>query len=423
MPHNSYFIKRNLILNLIAHLGPISRTMLIDLTDFRPASISAIIKDLMDERLIVEAGFCSVGHGRKRAMLEINKSHLCAIGISFSGRSVSYLVAQIDGTILDESTTPMEDEMSKEVLVRCITDHISQLLEQFRNKQMIGIGISDPLYDPSGYVSEHSLLTNYAHFNDWVHLQLKPKLEALSGLQVETYSGVQLPAMAEQRFGVAKGAQNFICVELSNGIGSSICCNGMAVAGAKGVAGEMGHMVVEFDSGSQKLCYCGKPGCVETTTAYPALVAELQAALDRGVFSSLKTYLDEDGKITTKAIRQALDEGDRMCMYCVRQVARRLGVVIANAVNLLNPELVVLYGFMIELGDYFLNQLEINIRENVLSVSSDFEIKTSASMETIMPLGAVAEIFASYLHSADYRWVYQLQPSDLDEYAMTTADE
>ena len=60
--------------------------------------------------------------------------------------------------------------------------------------------------------------------------------------------------------------------------------------------------------------------------------------------------------------------------------------------------------------------MELAIRENTLCLSGDFELRVSTSLETILPLGAVAEIFASYLRSNDYKWVYQLQPSDLEEY-------
>ena len=233
---------------------------------------------------------------------------------------------------------------------------------------------------------------------------------------MDTYSGIVLPVMAERNYGTARGVDNFICVELSNGVGSSLCVNGIPVAGATGRAGELGHTVIDYGSVSQKLCFCGKPGCVETQTAYPALTAQLTAAMERGVFSSLSSHMDPERGITVEAIRKALDEGDRMCMHCVKTIAQRLGVAIANAVNLLNPELVVLYGFMIGLGDYFLQQLELAIRENTLSLAGDFELRTSPSLETSLPLGAVAEIFSSYLRADDYKWVYQLQPSDLDEY-------
>ncbi len=409
MAYNSHTFKRYLILNMISHLGPISRTELIELTDYRPASVSDIIKELLDEKLIVETGYASVGHGRKRTMLEINKEHLCAIGISFINDSVNYVVSRIDGSVLLHSVQQVDMDATREDLIREIVLKIQVLLEQFQDKRIVGIGISEPLFDPTAYQYGNSLVTNYSHFNDWIHISLKPRLQDEFGLLVDSYSGVTLPAMAEQRFGAAKGVQNFICVELSNGIGSSICCNGMPVAGANGMAGELGHTVIEYGVGKHRLCYCGKPDCVEVDTAYPALVGSIMDALDHGVLSSLT----QGQSITVTAIRDALASGDRMCMHLVREAALRIGVVIANAVNLLNPELVVLHGFMLELGDYFLRHLEQSLRENVLAIAADFQLKVSDSMETLLPLGAVAEIFSFYLRSDDYKWVYQLRNPDI----------
>ena len=419
MPQNSYFLKRNLILNIISHLGPISRTELINLTDYRPASVSAIIKELLDEQLIVETGLTSVGCGRKRVLLEINKTHLCAIGLAFYPGFVTFLLAQIDGTVLHRENVPVCPGMPKETLIEQILERTEELLRMYKHKNIVGIGIGEPLYDPTSYRPEYSLLTNYLHYNDWVQLRLKPQLEELSGLRVETYSGVVLPAMAERHYGTARGVDNFICVELSNGIGSSLCLNGIPVTGATGRAGELGHTVIDHSSTSQPLCFCGKPGCVEVQTAYPALTAQLTAAMEQGVFSSLGSHMDPAHGITVEAIRRALDEGDRMCMHYVKSISQKLGIAIANAVSLLNPQLVVLYGFMIGLGDYFLQQLEQAIRENTLSVACDFELRTSPQLEANLPLGAVAEIFSSYLRTDDYKWVYQLQPSDLDKNNLT----
>ncbi len=411
MAYNSYFFKRYLILNMISHLGPISRTELIELTDYRPASVSDIIKELLDEKMIVETGHASVGHGRKRTMLEINKEHLCAIGISFTDDSVNYIVSGIDGSVLFHCVKGLSMDLEKNDQVKQIVRSVGALLEQFADKQIVGIGISEPLFDPTAYQHGASLLVNYSHFNDWIRLSLVPMLRQEFDLLVESYSGVILPAMAEQRFGVAKGVQNFICVELSNGIGSSICCNGMPVAGANGVAGELGHTVIEYGVKNKRLCYCGKPDCVEADTAYPALVGAIMDAVERGVFSSLTP-----GKpITLEAIREALDSGDRMCMHLVREAATRIGLVIANAVNLLNPELVVLHGFMLKLGDYFLKTLEQALQENVLAIGADFRLEVSDSMETLLSLGAVAEIFSSYMRSDDYTWVYQMKPTEQDQ--------
>ncbi|MCI8599893.1 MAG: ROK family protein [Lachnospiraceae bacterium] len=415
MPQDSYHYRRYLILNIINHLGPISRTELITLTDYRPANVGDIIKELLDEKLIVETGYASSGPGRKRIMLEMNKEHLCAVGISFSSQSVTYLVSQIDGKILFQEATDYEPDLCKEKTIALVVEHVKKILHMFCDRKILGIGISDPHYDPSNYKSIHTLLTNYTHFNDWLYKDLKPILEEISGVQVANYSGVAMPAIAEQRFGVAKGVQDFICVELSNGIGCSICCNGMPVVGASGRAAELGHTVISFGESADSMCYCGKQGCVEESTAFPALAAKISTALKKGVFSSLIMHMNEQQEITVQAIRSALEEGDKMCTYYVKDIAERLGVAISNAVNLLNPELIVFYGFMVELGDFFLQQLEISIRENSLSLVNDFEVRVSDSTETVYSLGAVAEIFSSYLMQENYKWIYQFDRNDLEE--------
>lgn len=418
MPHNTHSYKQRLILNIIHHLGPISRTELINLTDYRPASISDMIKLLLEEKLIIETGNYSAGHGRRRTLLEINKSHLCAVGMALSSDSANFIVSQVDGTILKQDFLKFSPDLEKSVLISRITEQLQQLLTEFSDKEILGIGIGEPHHDPTGYQIGGSFTNDYSHFNDWVHFDLKPKLEKLFSLHVEVYSEVTLPVMAQHHFGAAKGIRDFICIELSNGIGASLCCNGTPVTGFKGMAGELGHTVISTDQHNPKLCYCGKPGCAESNSAYPFLVSELQASINNGAFSSLSVHAKDMSKITPAAIRKSLDEHDRLCMYHVKKIATQLGVLIANTVNLLNPELVILYGFMVELGDYFLNHLTASIHENALSIVDDFDIYISDSLETLLPLGAVAEIYTSYLHSDDYKWVYQLQPSDLEEWTL-----
>ncbi len=413
MATNYYEHKRHLILNLINHLGPISRTELITFTDYRPATVSALIKDMLEEGLIREAGFISNGPGRKRELLEINHNHICAIGISVSSASITYMVTQINGEILQEIKAELPPDRLPANLTEQIADQVCRLLKLYSDKKIIGIGICDPLYDPARYKMQSSLVSSYTHFSDWERLELKPHLEKVVSVPVSAFSAVTMPALAEQQFGQAKGARDFICIELSNGIGSSICCNGIPVGGHSGVAGEIGHTVIGARGQSDTICYCGKPGCVEADTAFPALAHKIQAALKQGVFSSLNAYYDGSRELTVQDLRRALDEGDLMCRFYVRQSASLLGVAIANMVNILNPELVILHGFMLELGDYFLDQLSASLRENVVLLARDFEIRTSSTLENILPLGATAELFTRFLKSRDYGWVYAYNPEQL----------
>lgn len=410
MPSKNHDHRRYLILNLIYRFGPVSRTELIAYTDYRPATVGEIIKELLDEQLIVETGRLSTCHGRRRAMLELNKDFICSIGISTAPSRVSTVMAQLDGTILCRYDDEVADTQRKDELTECVANRVQELLRTYGDRKIVGIGVGDPLYDPSCYPMNGTLASNYAHFNDWVHYNLKPRLEQLSGLPVKTFSPAMLPTLVEMRFGVAKGARDFLCVELSNGIGVFICANGSPVTGANGVAGELGHTVMDLSAASGKLCYCGKPGCVEIDTAYPAIVRDIRDALDRGVYSSLCEIPDVQNKLSLSDIRRALDEGDTLCRFHVGRAAHCVGVAIANAVNLLNPELVVLYGFMLELGDFFFAELSKSIRENTLVLANNFEIRTSTTLLDSLPLGAAAEMFTSFLRSDDYNWIYRIAP-------------
>ena len=414
--------RRYILLNLVHHFGPISRKKLTCLTDYRPASVSELTKELLEEGLLVETGHFSTGHGRKRVLLDINKECLCAIGIGFSAASVTYIVAQFNGVILRRLETQMPAAISRQELENEILRQTKTLIEEFSEKEVVGIGLSEPLYHLLSYWNESILDLAYTHFNDWIRGALRQRMEQEMHLHVDTFSAVTLPALAEQRFGAAKGVNNFFCVELSNGIGCSIFCNGRVVSGANGVAGELGHTVVDTIEPDATPCYCGKPGCVEQRASFPALEQNIRAALDRGVSSLLQTNYQRGKPLSVQNIREALDHGDRLCRHYVGLMAQRLGIAIANAVNLLNPELVVLYGFMVELGDFFLERLETAIRENTLVLSNQFAIRVSRSLEQILPLGAIGELFSSYLKLDEYQWIYDLQASELDMDAEADSD-
>jgi predicted NBD/HSP70 family sugar kinase len=110
-----------------------------------------------------------------------------------------------------------------------------------------------------------------------------------------------------------------------------------------------------------------------------------------------------------------MEQGDRMCLHLVEDCAEQAGIAIANAVNLLNPQLVVLYGFMLELGEHFLRPLEQAIRKHTVPLAEDFRICLSGSLEDLLPWGAVAELFAEFMNRENYRWVYRLTPGDLEQ--------
>ena len=112
-----------------------------------------------------------------------------------------------------------------------------------------------------------------------------------------------------------------------------------------------------------------------------------------------RVVLYDEGKIASAILKamEAAQEGD------ASQAA-----AVANAVNLLNPEMVVFYGFMTELGDFFIDEIKSILRRNTLVIMRDYQVAVSSQMETLMPLGAAAEMFNKFLHTEEYSNIYRL---------------
>jgi len=404
--------QRFLIMNIVNHRGEISRTELAELTGFQLASISAITKQLINDNLLVETGSYSAGHGRKRTLLALNKQHLCAVSISFSTSEVTFIVVQFDGTVIGTYRIHIAETTSEAEMIGQTKQQLLQILGEFNDRNITGIGMCTPANDPVGS-PVYSFCSGYLRLSNWLHEVLLPELRQASPIRVNLFTDVTLAIWAEQEFGAAKGVQDFICVELSNGIGCSICCNGKAVPGSTVCAGELGHTVV--NQTDDTLCYCGKPDCVEESFALFPLIRSIHRALDHNVTSSLYRIYKRNGKITVDDINRAIDSGDQMCRHYVKKSAHNLGIAIANAAMLLNPKLIILYGSMLKLGDYFIQQLKESIHDNTIKKIRDgFQIIISPNLEDKLPMGAISKIFSLYLKMDDFGWVYQMDSEELE---------
>ena len=400
--------RKYLILNMINHFQPVSRTELAEVTNFQPAIVTAIVKELVDMEYVVESGKYSNKSGRKRVLLEINKAHFLTLLASLSIEEISYSVLQLDGEILKVEKLPFDLKRGRNELAGEIAANIEHLIREYPGSVISGIALCEPLYNYPAYIQTDSLISSYYNTLDWISHELMPEIERLLSRPVRLFSPVTLPAFSEKRYGQAVGCDNFICVELSSGIGSSFCVNGKVLSGSTGVAGEIGHTVVNAHGEHQRMCYCGKSECLEAYASFPVIVREIERAMDNGTYSRLQPLHEKGVKLTAKMLGQALQEHDQLTAHYVKKAAELIGIAIANEVNLLNPSLVILFGFMLDLGDFFLRELENSIRANVLPFSADFEIKVSHTLGQYLPLGAADEVFSDFFHMEDFSWVYKL---------------
>ena len=166
---------------------------------------------------------------------------------------------------------------------------------------------------------------------------LKVALENEFGWPVILENDANAAAMGEMWLGAARGYQNVICITLGTGVGGGIIMDGQLWRGADGSAGEIGHTAVDPFSGLQ--CKCGNEGCLEMLASATAIVRMTNESLPKFPQSIL-----HGEKISARRVYEAGLDGDELALTVFRQVGMYLGVGVANLINLLNPEIIVIGG-------------------------------------------------------------------------------
>lgn len=166
---------------------------------------------------------------------------------------------------------------------------------------------------------------------------LKHALEEKTGRPVVLENDANAAAMGEMWLGAARGCRNVICITLGTGVGGGIILDGKLWRGVDGSAGEIGHTAVDPFSGLQ--CKCGNEGCLELFASATAIVRMANEDLPKFPQSRLNA-----GEVTARRVYEAGLEGDELALSVFDRVGTYLGVGVANLINLLNPEIIVIGG-------------------------------------------------------------------------------
>lgn len=238
---------------------------------------------------------------------------------------------------------------------------LSQELDiNIKNIKGIGLGIPGP-------VLEQSIVAFFANFPWERNINIKEKLEKLTGIETKLDNDANIIALGEAKYGAAKGSKSSVTVALGTGIGGGIYIDGKLVSGAKGAGGEVGHMKIVKDG---KLCGCGQRGCFEAYVSATGLIREAVSRLTVNKQNLLYKMIDGDlMKLEAKDIFDAAREGDAFSLDLVDYEAEYLALGIANILNIINPEVVVLGGGVALAGDILLNPMREKMVKYALPVT------------------------------------------------------
>ena len=202
------------------------------------------------------------------------------------------------------------------------------------------------------------------------------KLRKFISYPVLIENDVNLGALGIKKFGVGKNAKNMLAAFIGTGIGGGLIFNEKIYRGSNFIAGEIGHIVVEKDG---PLCGCGNRGCIEAVASRTAIVRNIEKDIKSGRKSILSADLKNKQRIKSKALALAVRQKDPVAMRRVREASEKIGVMLAGIANLLNVDMIVLGGGVIEaMGNSMLPWIKKSFHKNVM-MGSEKGLKIVAS--------------------------------------------
>ncbi|MFH2006910.1 MAG: ROK family protein [bacterium] len=220
----------------------------------------------------------------------------------------------------------------------------------------VGVGAPGPIDRTAGVVVAPPNLPG------WKDVDLRSLMERRLRAPVHLENDANAAGLAEVRFGAGRGCSPVIYLTVSTGIGGALLVDGRLITGAAGAAGEAGHLVVLPDGPS---CGCGGRGCLEALASGTAVARRAREAVRRGAASALtERFGSRPGRITARTVAKLADQGDPEAQRIVTQAMEYLGIGVANLVNLINPERVVIGGGLTALGPRMFDPVRRAVRRH-----------------------------------------------------------
>jgi N-acetylglucosamine repressor len=393
-------INRSIVLNLIKSNGPLSRTDIARLSGLSLATVSSLTGELLSQGFAQETGEAESTGGRRPVLLRLNPRAGYVVGLKLTEESIVSALTDLEANVLYSRVTPVTDVDQVDVGLAALQEAVEETLResQVPREKVIGIGIG-----LAGVIDSQAGVCRYSPFLRWRDIQICEPIEQHFRLPVFIENDVNTLTIAEQWFGVGHGVSHFLVVTLGRGIGLGIVLNGQFYAGARGGAGEFGHITLEIDG---PLCDCGKRGCLEALAADPALVRmayEIVQSPGADADSPLHRSLRRTGRLTVDDVWQAAEAADPAALAVLDRAGHYLGLGIAQLVNILNPQLIILAGEGVRGGEVRLKPVREAVQQHALpSLANELKLVVEPSGDETWARGAaclvLGELFKHPIH-------------------------
>ncbi len=352
------------------------------LTDKSLPLTTRVLNELIEDGTVVESGYAHSTGGRRPLVYSLKANMLYIVSVA-----MDQLVTRI--AILDMQNNYVLEPLRIELpltnnpkALTTLTQHINQyiLASGIAKEKFAGIGIGMPGFVDVTKGINHSFLKTESGSS------IVRIVEAAVGIPVFIDNDSSLIALAELKFGAARNKQTVMVVNVGWGIGLGMIVKGELFRGNNGFAGEFSHLPLFSNN---KMCSCGKSGCLETESSLFIVTEKAIKGLSEGKASVLKNLTLEHAEDSSRKIMEAASKGDKYAIELLSEAGYHIGRGISILIHLFNPELVVLSGRGSVGGKIWLAPIQQAINEHCIP-----KIAENTSLE-ISSLGFQAELIGA----------------------------
>ncbi len=380
--------KKNLlgkkIVNFLYFHGPKSAVEISKKLKSSIPTVTSLLGELSESGIVIEQGPGSSSGGRRPNLFGLKSDSLFILGIDIGRYSTKMAIFDSNfNEVTGLKTINLKLTNDPETLDEIFEAAQKLILDSGINRdKLFGVGVDMP-----GLIDSNSG-TNYTYLNPREGTLAK-ELSQRFDLPVFIENDAKARALAEYRFGMAKGKKNVLSLHIGWGLGLGIILNGKLYRGHSGFTGEFSHLPI-IENGV--LCECGKRGCLETIASGKGLVYLATEQIETQKDSPLaKIIASQEKELVPKSIIEAANQGDQFAISIISQVGIELGKGIAILIQLLNPELIILGGRVAEANQYLLTPIQQSLNHYCMPKLRDqAEIKISELGSNANILGAVS---------------------------------
>ncbi len=360
------------VIEIISKEGPINRAKIAKELELSIPTIMKIAEEFINEGIVRVVGKAESTGGKRPDLYEIVKDAYYCIGVDLGRFRLKIIISNLKGEIILRKVEDISHICAFEVILKLLEQKIEELLEEkeISSEKIMGIGLAVP-----GIIERNTGKILYSPDYGWENVDFATPLREKFGLWIAVENSNRAEALGEKWIGVAQNAHDIFSVNIGHGIGAAILKGDEVYRGSSGAGGEFGHVILKKDG---PLCDCGNYGCLEALASGNAIAKKMKKKEAKEVFD-----LAREGNLQAKEV--------------IDEAIEYLGIGIAGVINLLDPDMVVLSGGVVQSYDMFGDKLQKIIKERQIKYGGrNVKIKVGILGEDATAIGATVLLIKNF---------------------------